>query len=94
MAQVIPSSLWADSRKSPDKVSRDSGVTSPSEAGSVTTECSYVNKGVVNRSNIFQHENVDRVLSIQSTPSNGLTVHTAPNNGLKVHNNPTIPQQS
>ena len=33
MAQVMPSSRWTDSRKSPDKVSRDSGVTSPSEAG-------------------------------------------------------------
>jgi len=97
MAQVMPSSRWTDSRKSPDKVSRDSGVTSPSEAGSVTTECSDVNIGVVNHTNTFQHENVDsstNVLSVQSTPSNGLTVHNAPNNGLKVHNNPTIPQQS
>ena len=97
MAEVIPSSRWTDSRKSPDKVSRDSGVTSPSEAGSVTTECSDVNIGGVNHSNMFQHENVDmltNVLSVQSNPSNGLTVHNAPNNGLKVHNNPTIPQQS
>ena len=94
MAQVIPSSRWTDSRKSPDKVSRDSGVTSPSEAGSVATECSDVNIGVVNHSNTFQHENVDSILSVQSTPSNGLTVNNAPNNGLKVDNNPNIPQQS
>ena len=97
MAQVVPSSQWIDSRKSPDKVSRDSGVTSPSEAGSVTTECSDMNIGVVNHTNAFQQENMDgstNVLSVQSTPSNGLTVHNAPNNGLKVHNKPTVPQQN
>eukprot|EP00090_Calanus_glacialis_P017436 TRINITY_DN2715_c0_g1_i4.p1 TRINITY_DN2715_c0_g1~~TRINITY_DN2715_c0_g1_i4.p1 ORF type:complete len:1218 (-),score=253.04 TRINITY_DN2715_c0_g1_i4:69-3722(-) len=97
MAQVIPSERWTDSRKSPDKLSRDSGVTSPSDAGSVTTECSDVNIGMVNHSSMFQHESVDsstKVLSVQSTPSNGLTMHNAPNNGLQVHNNPSIPQQS
>ena len=97
MAQVIPSSRWSDSRKSPDKVSRDSGVTSPSEAGSGTTECSDVNIGMVNHSSMFQHESVDsstKVLSVQSTPSNGLTVHNAPTNGLQVHNNPTVPHQN
>ena len=65
MAQVIPSSRWTDSRKSPDKVSRDSGVTSPSEAGSVTTECSDVNIGVVNHSNMLQYENVDKFTTTQ-----------------------------
>merc|ERR1719357_1644608 len=52
---------------------------------------------MVNQVNGFQHDSVDsttNILSVQSTPSNGLTVHNAPNNGLKVHNNPTIPQQS
>ena len=104
MAQAMPSSRWTDSRKSPDKVSRDSGVTSPSEAGSVTTDCSDVNinninniNNMVNQVNGFQHDSVEsttNILSVQSTPSNGLTVHNVPNNGLKVHNNPTIPQQT
>ena len=41
VAPLVPPVPWPpESRRSPDKVSRDSGVTSPSEGGSVTTDTS------------------------------------------------------
>merc|ERR1719483_219259 len=94
MIHATPSSRMPDIRRSPDKVSRDSGVISPSEADSATTECSDMDIGVDNQDSNFQLD-IDRatnVLSVKSAPTNGLTKDIYPNNGLK-ENNQMLPQQ-
>ena len=61
-----PSSWPSESRRSPDKVSRDSGVTSPSDGGSVTTDCSEQAPDSLESQHAATH-----VLSVHSTPSSG-----------------------
>ena len=94
MIHATPSSRMPDIRRSPDKVSRDSGVISPSEADSATTECSDMDIGVDNQDSNFQLDinRATNFLSVKSTPTNGLTKDIYPNNGLK-ENNQMLPQQ-
>ena len=61
-----PTSWPSESRRSPDKVSRDSGVTSPSDGGSVTTDCSEQAPDSLESQHTATH-----VLSVHSTPSSG-----------------------
>ena len=73
-ATPTPVNVWApESRRSPDKVSRDSGVTSPSEGGSVTTDTSEQAHDSLDSQTTTTH-----VLSVHSTPASGLTVQAAP----------------
>ena len=65
-AGAPPSSWPSESRRSPDKVSRDSGVTSPSDGGSVTTDCSEQAPDSLESQHTATH-----VLSVHSTPSSG-----------------------
>ena len=68
-----PPSWPSESRRSPDKVSRDSGVTSPSDGGSVTTDCSEQAPDSLESQHTATH-----VLSVHSTPSSGIFQYLPP----------------